>query len=287
MAALFAGLVIGDIHAQSATMIQQFRASGLSHLCSASGQNVAFVLAAMSPLLKRLTSGWRLMGALLTIGWFVMLTRAQPSVLRAAMMAAIVAVNVARGRAVNARVVVCLSVGLLLLIDPMLAWSVGFALSVGATVGLAWLSARIASVFARSPFGGRPSLRKLIPVLSATLAAQVGTLPVALLVFHNVPAIAIVANPLAVPVAGFVMLVGIPAALIASCLPGPLMWMVDQMLLVPTQWVAMVARFASVVGPTGVTNVVCWSVLVWSFLRLVKRSHRSVGVLSEVNATPV
>jgi competence protein ComEC len=203
------------------------------------------------------------------------------------MMAAIVAINVSRGRAVNARVVVCLSVGLLLLIDPMLAWSVGFALSVGATVGLAWLSAQIASVLAYSPLGAHSFSKRLIPVLSATLAAQVGTLPVTLLVFHNVPAIAIVANPLAVPVAGFVMLVGIPAAIVASCVPGPLMWLIDQVLLVPTKWVAMVARYASVVGPTGVSNVVCWAILMGLFFRLVRRSGQARGAISEVHATPV
>ena len=49
--ALLTGLVIGDDTRQSESMIDAFRKSGLAHLVAVSGQNVSFVLAALSPLL--------------------------------------------------------------------------------------------------------------------------------------------------------------------------------------------------------------------------------------------
>ena len=52
--ALFRGLVLGDDADQPPAMIDRFRASGLSHLTAVSGQNVAFMLAAAAPLLRRL-----------------------------------------------------------------------------------------------------------------------------------------------------------------------------------------------------------------------------------------
>ena len=52
-AALARGLVIGDDRDQPQEMVQRFRDSGLSHLTAVSGQNVALLLAAAGPLLRR------------------------------------------------------------------------------------------------------------------------------------------------------------------------------------------------------------------------------------------
>jgi competence protein ComEC len=243
--ALFAGLVIGDDRDQSREMVDQFRASGLSHLCAVSGQNVAYLLAALSPLLRRLRRNSRFIAVLVILGWFVLLTRAEPSVLRAAVMAGLVAVNAASGTSMNARTILASTVIMLLLIDPMLAWSVGFALSVGATAGLAWLSARLGHIIGRHG------------MLAATLAAQVGTMPVSFLVFGYVPVVSLIANPLALWVAGMVMMVGLPLALLASLIP-PLVPLVSWAMMIPVAWVAGVARFCSEVSPHGLFNVGLW-----------------------------
>ncbi len=242
---LFAGLVIGDDRDQSREMVNQFRGSGLSHLCAVSGQNVAYLLAALSPLLRRLRRNSRFIAVLVILAWFVLLTRAEPSVLRAAVMAGLVAVNAASGTSMNARTILASTVIMLLLIDPMLAWSVGFALSVGATAGLAWLSARLGHIIGRHG------------MLAATLAAQVGTMPVSLFVFGYVPVVSLVANPLALWVAGMVMMVGLPLALLAS-MATPLVPLVSWAMTIPVAWVAGVARFCSEVSPHGLFNVVLW-----------------------------
>jgi hypothetical protein len=134
--ALFTGLVIGDDRDQSPAMVQRFRDSGLSHLCAVSGQNVAYLLIVASPLLRRRSNWLKWCLTMLLLVWFVALTRGEPSVLRAAFMAGMVASNALLKSPANARIVLSRAVIVLLLIDPMLAWSVGFALSVGATAGL-------------------------------------------------------------------------------------------------------------------------------------------------------
>ena len=243
--ALFAGLVIGDDRDQSREMVSQFRASGLSHLCAVSGQNVAYLLAALSPVLRRLRRNGRFIAVLMILAWFVLLTRAEPSVLRAAVMAGLVAVNAASGTSMNARTILASTVIVLLVLDPMLAWSVGFALSVGATAGLAWLSARLGNIIGRHG------------MLAATLAAQVGTMPVSFFVFGYVPVVSLIANPLALWVAGMVMMVGLPLALLASLLT-PLVPLVSWAMAIPVAWVAGVARFCSEVSPHGLLNVGLW-----------------------------
>ena len=264
---LFTGLVIGDDRLQSRDMVQRFRDSGLSHLCAASGQNVAYLLAVVAPFIQRRSPRVKWVVTMAVIGWFVLLTRAEPSVIRAGFMAAAVATNALRRHPMNARVVLAMSVICLLLIDPMLAWSIGFALSVGATAGLAWLSAPLGRLF-----GGRG-------VLASTLAAQVGTFPISFLVFGSVPMISLIANPLALPVAGVVMTVGLPVSLMAASFP-TLVGPVSTVLSLPVMWVDGVARVAASVSPNGAVNGALWcAVGVWVMWRWrSKRGHRLTSV---------
>ena len=55
--------------------------------------------------------------------------------------------------------------------------------------------------------------------VGVTLGAQVGVVVPAVLVFGRLPLVSIPANLLAVPVAGFVMLYGLPAGLLAGAVP--------------------------------------------------------------------
>ena len=210
-AALARGLIIGDDRDEPPAMIDRFRRSGLSHLTAVSGQNVAFVLAAAGPLLRRARTGVRLAATLALIGWFVVLTRAEPSVLRAGAMAGLSAVGFALGRQREPPRLLAVAVIGLLLVDPLLR-PLGRLLAVGRRDG-----------------GGdgprpaaRPTARALGPLavpLGVTLGAQLGVALPSLLVFGRLPLVGTLANLLAVPVAGFVMLYGLPAALLAGAVP--------------------------------------------------------------------
>ena len=256
---LFLGLVIGDDRGQPQEMVQRFRESGLSHLCAVSGQNVAFLLLLIRPLTSR---RHRFVAWGITIGviaWFVVVTRGEPSITRAAVMAGMVATYALFGREVSTRKVLARTVIVLLLIDPMLAWSVGFALSVGATSGLAWLSVRCGQIFT---FG---------QTIASTFAAQIGTTPISLAVFGTVPVVSLVANPLAIPIAGMVMTIGLPLAVLAAVFPG-LANPVGAVLTVPVAWVDAVARVSSSVAPTGGIHVMLWGVVLCGVFVLWRRT---------------
>ena len=199
------GLVVGDDQDQPPAMVERFRASGLAHLTAVSGQNVAFVLAAAGPLLRRSRPLSRWMLTLGLIGWFVLLTRAEPSVMRAGTMAALSATAFLLGRQREPVRLLALAVAGLLLLDPLLAWSVGFWLSVGATAGVTaigpWLAPRLGA------------LGPLALPVAVTVGAQLGVALPSLLVFGRLSLVGTVANLVAVPVAGLVMLYGLPACL--------------------------------------------------------------------------
>jgi len=251
--ALFRGLVVGDDRDQPPAMIDRFRASGLSHLTAVSGQNVSFVLAAAGPFLVRMRAGPRWFVTVALIAWFVSLTRFEPSIVRAGVMAALSATGFVLGRERAPFRLLCWAVVGLLLIDPLLAWSVGFWLSVGATAGVTtlgpWL-ARHLSV-----------LGPLALPVGITLGAQAGVLVPLVAVFGSVPLVSLPANLLAVPVAGFVMLYGLPAGLLAGALP-----LVAPVVMFPcrigVRWVDTVALLGERVEPGGSASWWGWAAVV-------------------------
>lgn len=213
--ALLLGLVIGDDRAQPREMRESFRQAGLSHLTAVSGQNIAFVLAVFAPFLTRLRPRGRLVVTLAVLGAFTLMTRAEPSVLRAAAMSGLSALVFAAGGRITARRTLVVSSSVLVLCDPFLLWSVGFWLSFGATFGLVLLARPCAVALARLRL---PSL--VVDPLAASLAAQLGTLPVMVFAFGRVAPLGLAANLLAVPVAGAVMLGGLPICAVAGLVGG-------------------------------------------------------------------
>ncbi|MGH9168664.1 MAG: ComEC/Rec2 family competence protein, partial [Acidimicrobiia bacterium] len=136
-AALLLGLSIGDTSRMDAEVEEDFRATGLTHLLAVSGSNVAMFLApvlALAGLMRARLTARVLVGAA-AVAFFALLTRWEPSVLRASAMAAIALVGVWAGRPRSTAAALGGAVLILLAVDPGLAASVGFQLSVAATAG--------------------------------------------------------------------------------------------------------------------------------------------------------
>jgi competence protein ComEC len=267
-AALARGLLIGDDRDEPPAMVDRFRAAGLGHLTAVSGQNVALLLAAAGPLLQRARPPTRWAATLALIGWFVVLTRAEPSVLRAGAMAALSATAFVLGRQAEPLRLLAVGVIGLLLLDPLLAWSVGFWLSVGATAGVTIGAVHLAPKLAR--------LGPLALPVAVTLGAQAGVAVPSLLVFGRLSLIGTVANLVAVPVAGLVMLVGLPSSLLAGAVPA-----VGPFVMAPVGWgvwwVDAVATVAAALEPPPP-----WSWMGWVAVALVV-----VGLLRASRGTPM
>jgi competence protein ComEC len=137
-------------------------------------------------------------------------------------------------------------------IDPLLLWSVGFWLSVGATGGVCTIGPWLARHFAR--------LGPLALPLGVTLGAQVGVVLPSLLVFGRLPLVSVGANLLAVPVAGLVMLYGLPAGLLVGVVPvlGPVLMAPAA---VGTRWVDTVAMLGARLEPGPPWSFVGWGLI--------------------------
>jgi competence protein ComEC len=207
-ASLLAGLTLGDDRDQPADMTDAFRAAGLTHILAVSGQNVAFVMVLVAPALTRLRFGPRLVVTLAVLAGFALLTRFEPSVLRATAMAAVAATGAALGRPASTLRVLALGVSGILLVDPLLATSLGFRLSVAGAVGIVVGAARLESALLGP--------RWLVAPLAVTLAAQLAVAPLLVASFGAVPVASLPANLLALPAAGPVMVWGLTGGLVAG-----------------------------------------------------------------------
>lgn len=210
---LFTGLVYGDDRDQDPGTQADFRLAGLTHLLAVSGQNVAYLLIVLRPFVERGPPAQRWIATLAVLGLFACVTRFEPSVLRATAMAAIAVSARSAGRATTSLRNLALAVTGLLIVDPLLAETVAFRLSVAASAGIIVLGPTIQD---RAP--GPRVVREL---LSVTLAAQLAVAPLLVWTFGPISIVSIPANVAAGPVAGFVMGWGMTAGVVAG-LAGPL-----------------------------------------------------------------
>jgi competence protein ComEC len=142
---LLPGMVTGDTTALDEGLNAAMKTVGMTHLTAVSGANCSLVLGALlvgarSLRLPRLPAAAL---ALTGLGMFVVLVGPDASVLRAALMGSIAIASLAGGRVGRGLSFLCLAVMGLVLIDPGLATSFGFLLSVLATLGIIVLGARM------------------------------------------------------------------------------------------------------------------------------------------------
>ena len=214
-AGLLAGMALGDTSLLPLDLERAFRAAGLTHLMAVSGANVAVVLAAGLSLAGALGAGRPALaacGAVLVV-LFTVLTRWEPSVLRAGAMAVLVLLGVATGRGPGGRRALCLAVVVLLLADPALSGALGFRLSAAATAGVLWLGPLAAQALpARLPEPVRAAA-------GVTLGAQAAALPALGVALGRLSLAALPANLLALPLAACPMLLGVVAAAVEPVAP--------------------------------------------------------------------
>jgi competence protein ComEC len=233
---LLLGLVLGDASRLDPVTTRAFQSTGLSHLLVVSGENVAMVLAPVLAFAGALRLGrvTRFSLGIGTVLLFVVLTGAEPSVLRAGVMATIALTGVLLGRPRATSVVLAVAVLLLLVLDPWLIYAIGFQLSVAATAGMVVLATPIAE-----------RLRRVLPTPVAlaagtSTAAQIGVTPLLLFHFHEVPGVTILANLAAFPAVSPALLLGIVASVLGLVWL-PLGKLVSLLALLPMRYLRTVA----------------------------------------------
>ena len=208
----------GDDHAVPEQVQADFRTAGLTHLLAVSGTNLTLVvgfLVLARAVVRRARPGPATCSASLGIVGFVLLARTEPSVVRAAAMGTVALLGLGgngRDRGVRALGV---AVTALLLWDPWLATSVGFALSACWPPRASCCSRR----------RGREALARWLPrwaaqAVAVPVAAQLVCTPVVAALSGQVSLVAVVANLLAAPLVAPATVLGLLGGLVGLVWPG-------------------------------------------------------------------
>ncbi len=266
-AALANGILLGIESTIPRALYDDFNATGTSHIIVISGFNIAIVtglfMALFAPWLgQKRASGVAVVG----IGLYVLLVGADAAVVRAGIMGGIWALSHIFGRRTQALNSLFASAFLMLALNPLTLWDVGFQLSFLATLGLIVIVPLL-----ESPF--REGLARLIPLawrgpaydlfheaVVVTLAAQITTTPLIVTTFGRVSLISLLANALILSVQPLIMLgagvstligmVWLPLGKVLALIPLlPLMWTV-KVVQVMARWPG-----ASITAPNWVRNI--------------------------------
>ncbi|MFC5222373.1 ComEC/Rec2 family competence protein [Bifidobacterium leontopitheci] len=196
---------------------QRFKRSGIMHLMAVSGGHFALIAGMVRRLCARLLLPRRIVSCLMAVSQLglSMLMVPSDSVLRALVMGLIGACAMFVGRRGQSVSALCWTVTLVLLADPAMARSYGFALSCAAVLGITlfskpitqWLEGLLPGVIAEP--------------LAMTASAQSLTLPIQVLMEPELPLASIPANLLVSPFVDVATLAGL-AALLTSTVDGRL-----------------------------------------------------------------
>ncbi len=190
----------------------RFIRTGLAHVLAASGFHVSLLLGMVLRLSDRFSARNRLIIGLSTLGIYIGLTGLQPSVMRAGLMGAGVLIALATNSKVRPLGSLLLAATILLLIDPLWIWDLGFQLSFLATWGLLVSAPALSKRLDWLP----PTIATAIAI---PLAASIWTLPLLGYVFNTVATYSILVNIISTPLITIISLGGMISAIAALIIP--------------------------------------------------------------------
>src|SRR5437879_1348911 len=233
---------------------ERYVRSGLAHLLSISGLHVGFMAAWLALILGKLHLAARARfgaTAVLLLGYLWLLGFPAPAV-RAGAMLVLADVARLRQRVVAPRGVVALAALGVLVQDPWALQSVGAWLSVAGVGAVVWAG----RAFARAP--------RLARVAAPALVATLVTAPISAFAFGTVAPIGVLANLIAIPLAG-VAVPGLVMALALSWLDSGLAHLIAAGAGLSLALVDLVAHGAALVPGGHIVMVAGWqAALLWA-----------------------
>jgi competence protein ComEC len=211
-ASFLAGLTLGETAEFSKEFKEKLKLTGTSHLVALSGYNVTIIVQAVTFLIAFLLFSlirsrfFVFILSTLAILGFVIMTGAEASVVRAAIMTGIVLLANQVNRVYSFRNAVTIAAFLMVLINPkVLVFDIGFQLSFAALLGIVYLKPTIIKFFKVKPTPGFLSWREN---LLTTFSAQMAVLPILLGSFGFFSPIAILTNILILTTVPLTMVLG-------------------------------------------------------------------------------
>ncbi len=213
-ASLLAGILLGVDTGMTKELQTAFKNTGTAHIIAISGFNIAIIAGIFFAIFKNIF-GERIGAGVAVVGilFYTLLVGADWAVFRAALMGILSLASRQLGRRNNGMNSLGIVALILLFINPMALWDVGFQLSVAATLGL---------ILYAEPFSNftlnlltrlfkqdmKAFARILNESVTLTFAAQLTTIPIMAYHFNRISLVSFIANPFILFVQPAVMVLG-------------------------------------------------------------------------------
>lgn len=261
--AVMIALLLGQQQDIDPETLQEYQLAGAVHILSVSGLHVGFIMLFINFLLKPIPNTSRnsyikLLIIVVALWSYGVLAGLAPSVVRSVTMFSFVAVGQHLRRSVNVYHSLLVSVLLILLWKPSFLFDVGFQLSYLALFFILWLQPLIADFWQPK----NKITRYIWDILTVSLAAQLGTLPLSIYYFHQFPGLFFVTNVLVLPLLGIIMVVGLVAVIIGcfGIVPQFVIVPLEMMIAIQNKCIAWVASWdAFVFKNIGFTAAMLWT----------------------------
>lgn len=208
--------VLGQRKDIKKSIYTDYAAAGAIHILAVSGLHVGILFWILSWLLSpidllRNGSFLKTFLLLILLWGFALISGFSPSVIRAVTMFSFFSLAQISSRPTNSFNTLFLSFFTLLLVNPMWLFHIGFQLSYAAVFFILWLQPSLFRFYIPKSY----ILKKLWGIITVSIAAQVGILPLSLYYFHQFPGLFLVTNSIILPFLGLLLSSGILLVLLA------------------------------------------------------------------------
>ncbi len=211
-------IVIGYKDDLDKDLVQAYSNVGIVHIIAISGMHLGMIFLLLELLFGLLTFGKKsrskIIPIIILLWAFAIVTGATPSVLRSALMFSCLLIGKNYFKKSSSYNGLALSAFILLCINPYYLWDVGFQLSYLAVFGIMWLQRPIYNLI----YVKYKAADWVWQLASVSIAAQIITMPLSLLYFHQFPVLFLFTNILAIPLAMAGLYTGV-ALIVFSFIP--------------------------------------------------------------------
>ena len=206
---VLSALILGQQQDISPEIQKDYQFAGAVHILSVSGMHVGFIMILISILLSPLPNNkksnfLKIIITLLSLWLFSLIAGLSPSVVRSAAMFSFVTIGTIINRQNNMFHTIIVSLLIILLIEPGFIFDIGFQLSYLALFYIIWLQPMLKRLWT-------PKSKITIyfwDILTVSIAAQIGTLPLSIYYFHQFPGLFFITNLVLVPMVFIIMILG-------------------------------------------------------------------------------
>ncbi|MEK9154961.1 MAG: ComEC/Rec2 family competence protein [Patescibacteria group bacterium] len=271
-AAFLSGITLGERAEFSPEFKENMAKSGTTHLVALSGYNITIVTIAIGAFfgyfLNKKITFWL---TIITIIAFVIMTGAEASVVRAAIMGAIILLAKQIGRVHSVRNAIAVAAFIMILINPrVLSFDLGFQLSFLALIGIIYFSPIIEEFFKLREESGILGWRENF---LATISAQAMALPLLLVNFESFSLTSVLANVLILGLIPITMFLGFLMAVfgfLSIHLATIIGWIANLFISYELLIIDIFSKFSISVKSIGISGLILYYLIIFAFILIFK-----------------